>query len=414
MKTSKYKSYSSSKADWLLEKPEHWEMIRLRHLVEIKKNIANELGYPVLSITKDGIKVKNIESNEGQLSSDYSKYQKVDVDDFAMNHMDLLTGYVDLSKDLGVTSPDYRVFSIKKDSKLEKRFLLKVLQNAYLQKIFYGYGQGSSKLGRWRLTKTNFLDFLVPCPPKEEQLLIANFIDKESIKIKDLIAKQEHLLEVFKKKITALALYAYNSNNPKYLRIGNIVEVISRPVQINPKDKYRSLGLFNKGRGLFHKPIRKGTDMGASNFFYVKPGDLILSGQFAWEGAVAIAGEEEEGCVVSHRFPILKGNENYCITEFLQAFFWSTHGNFLLNQNSRGSAGRNRPLNLDLLLKEKIAIPSIEIQTQIKLLTKQLKTLSEKCQVQKSLFLERKSALIASGITGQIDIRNMNTRDITS
>ena len=48
-------------------------------------------------ITQRGIKVKDTISGEGQLAMDYSKYQFVEIGDFAMNHMDLLTGYVDLS-----------------------------------------------------------------------------------------------------------------------------------------------------------------------------------------------------------------------------------------------------------------------------------------------------------------------------
>ena len=34
--------------------------------------------------------MKDIESNDGQLPMDYSKYQRVEVGDFAMNHMDIL------------------------------------------------------------------------------------------------------------------------------------------------------------------------------------------------------------------------------------------------------------------------------------------------------------------------------------
>ncbi len=58
-------------------------------------------------------KIKDIDSGEGQLSMDYSKYQRVFPGEFAMNHMDLLTGFVDISIYNGVTSPDYRVFQYK-------------------------------------------------------------------------------------------------------------------------------------------------------------------------------------------------------------------------------------------------------------------------------------------------------------
>jgi hypothetical protein len=113
MSFPRYPKYKDSGVEWLGQVPEHWEVQRVRWLCEIKKRIAGELGYEVLSITQQGVKVKDLESNEGQLSMDYSKYQLVEVGDFAMNHMDLLTGYVDISNVRGVTSPDYRVFSIR-------------------------------------------------------------------------------------------------------------------------------------------------------------------------------------------------------------------------------------------------------------------------------------------------------------
>ena len=91
--------------------PMHWDMKKLKYVFYIKKDIAGKEGYDILSITQKGIKVKDISNNEGQLAESYSNYQLVDIGDFAMNHMDLLTGWVDISKYSGVTSPDYRVFN---------------------------------------------------------------------------------------------------------------------------------------------------------------------------------------------------------------------------------------------------------------------------------------------------------------
>ena len=91
--------------------PAHWDMKKLKYVFYIKKDIAGKEGYDILSITQKGIKIKDISINEGQLAESYSNYQLVDVGDFAMNHMDLLTGWVDVSKYSGVTSPDYRVFN---------------------------------------------------------------------------------------------------------------------------------------------------------------------------------------------------------------------------------------------------------------------------------------------------------------
>ena len=115
------------KGDWLDFIPEEWDQSKVKNIFDIKKVIAGKVGYAIISITKKGAKIKDIESGEGQLSMDYSKYQLVNIGDFLMNHMDLLTGFIDISKFKGVTSPDYRVFSIKKTNFLVKRKYLKII-----------------------------------------------------------------------------------------------------------------------------------------------------------------------------------------------------------------------------------------------------------------------------------------------
>jgi type I restriction enzyme S subunit len=181
--------------DWLGEVPEHWELKRLQNIFKVKKNIAKETGYEILSITQSGIKIKDLSTNEGQLSSDYSKYQKVEKGDFAMNHMDLLTGFVDISKYDGVTSPDYRVFRLMNDT-CNSRYLLYLLQMCYTRKIFYPLGRGASQLGRWRLGIEAFRTFLIPIPPRSEQDSIVEKLDYELDEINKLINKAEMQIDL--------------------------------------------------------------------------------------------------------------------------------------------------------------------------------------------------------------------------
>lgn len=182
-----------SNIEWIGEIPTDWEIKKLKFIFEIKKEIAGKEGYTVLSITQTGIKPKNITSNEGQLASDYSKYQLVDKGDFAMNHMDLLTGWVDISKYDGVTSPDYRVFRLKRVNNCNRYFLY-MMQLCYLNKIFYGLGQGVSGFGRWRLPADMFLNFLIPLPPLDEQKEIADYLDEKCSEIDTLIEKKQQFL----------------------------------------------------------------------------------------------------------------------------------------------------------------------------------------------------------------------------
>jgi type I restriction enzyme S subunit len=186
-----------SGVEWIGEIPESWEVKRLKYVFKILKRIAGELGHNVLSITQTGIKIKDITSGEGQLSMDYSKYQYVFGGEFAMNHMDLLTGYVDISKYNGVISPDYRVFDLI-DKNSCKEYMLLLLQLCYKNKVFYAHSQGVSMLGRWRFPSDNFNNFCFPIPSMAEQQNIVDFVNNSDSKISNYISLKEQEIEKLK------------------------------------------------------------------------------------------------------------------------------------------------------------------------------------------------------------------------
>lgn len=208
MSFPQYRKYKQSGTEWLGEVPDHWRIDKVRRLFTIKKHVVGTLGFDVLSITQQGVKIRDIDSNDGQLSMDYSKYQLVRAGDFAMNHMDLLTGYVDISPISGVTSPDYRVFSVRDTIVAHPRFFLYLFQMGYKNKIFFAYGQGSSQLGRWRLPTEAFNELTFPVPTECEQVLIAQFLDGETAKIDALVDEQQRLIELLKEKRQAVISHA--------------------------------------------------------------------------------------------------------------------------------------------------------------------------------------------------------------
>lgn len=198
-----------SNVKWLGSVPAHWSVSTIKKHFRIKKEIAGKEGYDVLSITQHGLKVKNVKSNEGQLAQNYSSYQFVCTGDFAMNHMDLITGYVDYSTLFGVTSPDYRVFQLRDESKDYPHYFLRLLQNCYHLRIFYAFGRGAAEKGRWRLPKENFEAFNIPIPPREEQEAIAAYLDKRCTEIDGLITKLTEeiaLVEEYKTRIISDAV----------------------------------------------------------------------------------------------------------------------------------------------------------------------------------------------------------------
>ena len=183
--------------------PANWKLSDIKYLFEIVKRIARKEGYDILSVTQKGLKIKDISRNEGQIAESYANYQFVYPTDFVMNHMDLLTGWVDCSKYFGVTSPDYRVFRLK-DKRNSLNYYKYIMQCCYMDRIFYSLGQGVSNLGRWRLQTESFNNFQIPVPPAKDQEQIAKYLDEKCIEIENIILdKQQQLetLEQYKKSL---------------------------------------------------------------------------------------------------------------------------------------------------------------------------------------------------------------------
>ena len=182
---------------WIGAVPSDYRTASIGSLFTIKKDIIGREPETVLSITQTGIRPKDLSSNEGQNASSYANYQNVNVGDFAMNHMDLLTGWIDISKYEGVTSPDYRVFTLN-DKEMSADYFLRVFQYYYTDRVFFGFGQGVATLGRWRLPAINFKKIDVPVPPVLEQQRIVAAIDEKVGKVDTLIANVQAQIEKLK------------------------------------------------------------------------------------------------------------------------------------------------------------------------------------------------------------------------
>ena len=186
-----------SGVEWIGAVPSGYRTASIGSLFTIKKDIIGREPETVLSITQTGIRPKDLSSNEGQNASSYAHYQIVNMGDFAMNHMDLLTGWIDISKYEGVTSPDYRVFTLN-DKEMSADYFLRVFQYYYTNKVFFGFGQGVATLGRWRLPAINFKKIDVPVPPVLEQQRIVSAIDEKVGKVDALIANVQTQIEKLK------------------------------------------------------------------------------------------------------------------------------------------------------------------------------------------------------------------------
>lgn len=222
--------------------PDGWKLVDIKYLFEIVKRVAGKEGYNVLSVTQNGLKIKDITSGDGQLANNYSNYQFVYPTDYVMNHMDLLTGWVDLSSMFGVTSPDYRVFRLRSKEENDCSYFKYVMQCCYMNRIFYSLGQGVSNLGRWRLQTATFNNFKVPVPPIEEQKEISTYLDAKINDINSTIFEKRSQIEILanykksliyeyvtgKKEVPAANTNAVITVDPQAILLGGIVRRIGK------------------------------------------------------------------------------------------------------------------------------------------------------------------------------------------
>lgn len=213
-----YRIMKDSKVQWLGDIPSTWSTRLLKYMFAIKKNIAGETGHQVLSVTQRGVIPKNM-TERGQFALDYSKYQLVKAGDFVMNHMDLLTGWIDISKYDGVTSPDYRVFMNTNPTIFHSGYYKYIFQHCYTNRVFYGLGQGVAGFGRWRLPADMFMNFVLPVPPVDEQERIAQFLDEQCAQIDFAIAEEKRSVEEYKSWKKSIILEAVTKGLNKRVKM---------------------------------------------------------------------------------------------------------------------------------------------------------------------------------------------------
>jgi type I restriction enzyme, S subunit len=213
---------------------------------------------------------------------------------------------------------------------------------------------------RESLSPDQFLSLRIPLPPVDEQRRIVAKLDAAAERIARIEAAQFANAENFN-RVLAAEFHRITSNAPRR-PMREVAPLVRRPVKIEDDKEYPELGVRSFGRGTFHKPALSAVELGDKRIFWIKPGDLVFSNVFAWEGAVAVSSEADDGRVGSHRFMTCVVNAEIATSNFLRFFYLSEEGLKALGEASPGGAGRNRTLGITGL--EAIEIPVSPIPQQ--------------------------------------------------
>ena len=184
-----------SGVEWLGKIPKDWEVKKIKHLFELKKDKSDEENPTVLSLTQKGLRIRDVSNNEGQLASTYVGYTKIEKNDFILNPMDLISGYTDKAEIEGVISPAYTTFRSKNKVNINHDYYKRYFQMHYHHNFLFPWGEGVSFEHRWTLKNEVFLNLPVITNALEEQEKIANFLDEKTSQFDLIISKKEKLIE---------------------------------------------------------------------------------------------------------------------------------------------------------------------------------------------------------------------------
>jgi type I restriction enzyme S subunit len=382
--------------------PASWPRIKAKFLFRERKCLSMDGSEELLSASHLTGITKRSEKDVGMFLAETNEgYKIVNTHDVVVNTMWAWMGAMGVSFIDGIISPSYGVYCPITEKTYPKYFDYLLRSTPFVTDVNRrSKGVWSSRL---RLYPDDFLGMLLPLPDISRQKEITDFLDQETTRIDQLIEKKWSLIETLPLRAEALIDKALSASDTRWLRFGHAAKMVFRAVNRQDNEPYIAIGLYNRGRGIFHKEETYGQDLGDSTFSWVKPNDLIFSGQFAWEGAVALASEREDNKIASHRYPIYNARDGI-ESAYLFSYFRTHRGKFLMNDCSRGAAGRNRPLNTNRLEKEQIPIPSSSLQKQVAALVQQEDILKVKITESIQALNIYKVSLVTEAVTGQLDI----------
>lgn len=200
----------------------------------------------------------------------------------------------------------------------------------------------------------------IPLPPLEEQHRIVAWLNGTQERLTQRLA----VIEEQEREADAMLKAAFQRliEDVPYHPMAEIAPLVRRPVEIDMDEEYPELGVRSFGKGTFHKPSLPGMDVGTKRLFKIQAGDLVFSNVFAWEGAIAVADERDDGRVGSHRFMTCVPHPKVATPNFLKFYFLTEKGLQKIGEASPGGAGRNRTLGLNKLDVTTVPVPPLDKQ----------------------------------------------------
>ena len=223
------------------------------------------------------------------------------------------------------------------------------------------------------LVVDDFLNQTIKAPEINEQYKIGKTLSGVDELLKTHGEKLDKTIQIRKMLLNQLfagvneptpdVRFAENQKDWKLLSLRDIVTPYTDYLP-TPTDGYTRLGIRSHMKGTFYDYVAPSKKLGEKRLQRVKRDNLIVNIVFAWEHAVAITTEEDEGKLVSHRFPQFSFNDGMNPMFFRYALSDPRFRHHLFLASPSG-AGRNKTLRIDEMMDYELRVPEYEEQKKI-------------------------------------------------
>ncbi|MGI1663966.1 restriction endonuclease subunit S [Palleronia sp. KMU-117] len=195
--------------------PVEWSLNKLHRVLRVRKGYKN-IGMRednLLSLSYGRVIRKDIDSAEGLLPESFETYQVVEPGNIVMRLTDLQNDKRSLRqglvKERGIITSAYDALELKKGH--DPRFWAYTLLGLDLAKYYYSLGGGV----RQSIKFSDFPNDWIAAPDTDTQKAIADFLDRETARIDQLVEKKQRFVGLLEEKQAAqIAHFATKGLNP--------------------------------------------------------------------------------------------------------------------------------------------------------------------------------------------------------
>jgi type I restriction enzyme S subunit len=417
-----YPKMKASGLLWCPLVPEHWDLVPNRAFVRQRKVLVGDRHseYRLLSLTTNGVIVRDISQNKGKFSSDLGTSQEVRQGDIVMCLFDVpeTPRTVGLSRYDGMITSAYTVFE-PVDTEVARwleKFYISLDDQKALSPLYSGL--------RHTIPKPRFLGTKTPLPTGPERELICRFLEHVDRWLRKSIRAKQKLIKLLEEQKQAIIHSAVTRGLDPNARLkpsgvewlGDVPEHWETPLNqrvfreiIRPHgDQPETQLSLSQRDGLIPTAEMKERSLQTSNFDnwkVVMPGDLVVN-RFKAHLGVFFASSLRG--IVSFHYGVFRAKRRLCMKYFELLYHTQPYRLIYAGRSNGMTVGLQNLSNQNFYNVRTVVPPLVEqeaICSCVETATASVAVSEQKIRQEIRLLAEFRTRLIADVLTGTLDVR---------